>query len=163
MSQLTGIAIALTLLLAGASPSVAQTESGREAVRAANQAYYDALSARDIQAMEQVWSRTADDVLVAPPIRPSAHAGWDKIKKQYETFWATLEELTVSMEQPTIHIEGNVAWTFGTEHAKRRTKDGQASGGPNFGTNIFVKRDGRWLLVFHQAALMPQPPAEKAK
>lgn len=81
MYQLTGIAIALTLLLAGAIPSVIQSESEQEAVRAANRAYYAALSARDVHAMEQVWSRTADDVLVAPPIRPTANVGWDKIKK----------------------------------------------------------------------------------
>ena len=113
--------------------------------------------------MEQVWSRSADDVLVAPPIRPAAHVSWDRIRKQYETFWATLEELAVSMDEPTVHMEGNVAWVYGTEQAKRRTKDGQVSGGPNFGTNIFVKKDGRWLMVFHQAALMPQQPAANSK
>ena len=163
MYQLTKTVFALALMLASISPTVARAESEQDAVRAANQAYYAALSARDIEAMEQVWSRSADDVLVAPPIRPAAHVSWDKIKKQYETFWATLEELTVSMDEPTVHMEGNVAWVYGTEQAKRRTKDGQVSGGPNFGTNIFVKRDGRWLMVFHQAALMPQQPAANSK
>jgi ketosteroid isomerase-like protein len=62
------------------------------------------------------------------------------------------------MDNPSIKVEGDIAWVYGTEQAKRRTKDGQVSGGPNFGTSIFVKRNSRWLIVFHQAALMPQPP-----
>ena len=163
MHHVTTIAFALSLMVAGIDPTVARAASEQDAVRAANQAYYSALSARDIKAMEQVWSRSADDVLVAPPIRPAAHVSWDKIKKQYETFWATLEELTVSMDESTVHMEGTVAWVYGTEQAKRRTKDGKVSGGPNFGTNIFVKRDGRWLMVFHQAALMPQQAAANPK
>ena len=113
--------------------------------------------------MEKVWSQSLDDVNVAPPVRPLANMGWATIKKNYETFWSTLDELTVSMENPAIKVEGNVAWVFGTEQAKRRTKDGQVSGGPNFGTSIFVKRDDHWLMVFHQAALMPQQPPQSAK
>jgi hypothetical protein len=33
---------------------------------------------------------------------------------------------------------------------------GETNGGPNFGTSIFVKDNGRWLMVFHQAALIPK-------
>jgi len=157
------VAIVVPLFLAAASVSHAQTASDQEAVRTANQAYYAALSARDIGAMEGVWSQTDDDVNIAPPVRPAAHVGWPAIKKQYETFWATLDELTVSMVNPTIKIEGNVAWVYGTEQAKRRTKGGEASSGPNFGTSIFVKRNGEWRMVFHQAALMPQPTASAKK
>jgi ketosteroid isomerase-like protein len=155
--QFLGIAIVALALLAGGDISIAQTSSDAEAVRAANQSYYAALSARDLRAMERIWLQSSDDVNVAPPVRPAAHVGWPEVKKTYEAFWATLDELTVSMDNPAIKVEGDVAWVYGTEQAKRRTKDGQVSGGPNFGTSIFVKRNGRWLMIFHQAALMPQP------
>jgi len=163
MPRIFRIAMAVPLLLAATEISNAQTTSDLDAVRAANQAYYEALSARDIGAMEKVWSQSDDDVNVAPPIRPAAHVGWPAIKKQYETFWATLDELTVSMENPTIKIEGNVAWIYGTEQAKRKPKGGEVGSGPNFGTSIFVKRDGNWLMVFHQAALIPQHGASAKK
>jgi len=163
MYRILRIAMAVPLLLGATEISNAQTTSDLDAVRAANQAYYEALSARDIGAMEKVWSQSDDDVNVAPPIRPAAHVGWPAIKKQYETFWATLDELTVSMENPTIKIEGNVAWIYGTEQAKRKPKGGEVGSGPNFGTSIFVKRDGNWLMVFHQAALIPQHGASAKK
>jgi ketosteroid isomerase-like protein len=128
--------------------------SDLDRVKAANAAYYAALSARDLSAMERVWSCSQRDVNVAPPIRPAAHVGWDAVRNNYQTFWATLDELTVSMPAPQIQVHGNVAWVYGVEQAKRKGKDGQVSAGPNFGTSIFVKEGGGWSMTFHQAALM---------
>lgn len=107
--------------------------------------------------MERVWSQDSSDVNVAPPIRPVANSGWNTIKKNYETFWATLDELTVSMAEPHVVIHGSVAWVYGIEESKRKARNGQISGGPNFGTSIFIKENARWLMVFHQAALIPSP------
>jgi len=131
--------------------------SDLDQLKAANQAYYTALSARDLVAMESVWAGTPRDVNVAPPIRPAAHTGWETIKKNYQTFWATLDELTVSMAEPQIVVQGTVAWVYGIEQSRRKAKDGQISAGPNFGTSIFVKEGSRWVMVFHQAALIPNP------
>ncbi|SRR5258708_2877639 len=148
--------VAAAILLFAACNAVAQPASEIEKVKVANQAYYEALSARDIRAMEQIWSRTPDATNVAPPTRPAAHVGWDAIRKNYLGFWGTLDELTVSMEQPTVRINGSVAWVYGIEKAQRRTKTGQTSSGPNFGTSIFVNQSGHWLMIFHQVALIPE-------
>jgi ketosteroid isomerase-like protein len=121
-------------------------------VRAANDAYYAALSARDLDAMGQLWSQTAEVVNIAPPVRPAAHVGWDAVKKNYVNFWGTLDQLTVSMEEPTIVIKDQVAWAYGMETTKHRTKTGDSGGGQHFGTSIFVNEGGRWLMVFHRAA-----------
>lgn len=144
------------LIFLAASEVIAQPADEAEKVKAANHAYYEALSARDIGAMERVWSRTNAATNVAPPVRLAAHVGWDAVRKNYQDFWNTLDELTVSMPEPTIHLNGNVAWVYGVENANRRTKGGQSSGGANFGTSIFVKEQGRWLMIFHEAALLPQ-------
>lgn len=149
-------AAARALLLLAALEASAQPVDEVERVKAANRAYYEALSARDIGAMEQVWSHTAAATNVAPPVRLAAHVGWDAVRKNYQDFWNTLAELTVSMPQPEIFVKGSVAWVYGIENASRRTKNGQSSSGSNFGTSIFVKEDGRWLLIFHEAALFPE-------
>lgn len=121
----------------------------------ANRAYYAALSARDLAAMERIWAKSAQDTNVAPPIKPVAHVGWDAIKNNYQTYWATLDDLAVSMTEPRAVIRGSVAWVYGIEQARRRAKSGQVSGGPNFGTSIFVSEGSQWLMVFHQTALIP--------
>jgi ketosteroid isomerase-like protein len=148
----------ITLGLSFTASTLARSEvSDFDQVKAANQAYYAALSARDLAAMEHVWAQSPRDVNVAPPIKPAAHTGWDTIKKNYQTFWSTLDELTVLMEEPQIVVHGSVAWVYGIEQARRRAKNGEVSAGPNFGTSIFIKDGGRWLMVFHQAALVPRP------
>jgi ketosteroid isomerase-like protein len=144
------------LMFCAAVDATAQPADEFEKVKSANRAYYEALSSRDIRAMEQVWSHTSEATNVAPPIRLAAHVGWDAVRKTYEGFWNTLDGLSVSMPQPTIHVKGDVAWVFGIENASRRMKNGQSSSGPNFGTSIFVKEDGRWAMIFHEAALIPE-------
>jgi ketosteroid isomerase-like protein len=143
--------------LSFAVSSFARSEiSDLDQVKAANQAYYAALSARDLAAMERVWAKTPRDVNVAPPIKPVAHTGWGAIKANYETYWGTLDELTVSMDEPQVAVQGSVAWVYGIEQARRRTKTGEVSASANFGTSIFIKEGARWLVVFHQAALIPR-------
>jgi ketosteroid isomerase-like protein len=138
--------------------TAANAQGSAEAdVRAANQGYYAALSARDLTAMEKVWTRTADDINIAPPTRPVAHKGWDAVKANYQSFWGTLDSLSVSMDDPTIRVRGAVAWISGIEKAHRRTKGGAQQTGTNFGTSIFVNQGGQWLMIFHQAAAIPQP------
>jgi len=124
-------------------------------VFAANRAYYDALSARDLDAMAAVWDLSAEAVNIAPPTRPVAHVGWPAIRNNYQQFWSTLVRLTVTMAAPSIALHGDVAWVHGIEHTQRIALDGSESGGKNYGTSIFVKRDGRWLMVFHQATPNP--------
>jgi ketosteroid isomerase-like protein len=121
----------------------------------ANRTYYEILSARDIGRMERFWAQTENDVNIAPPTRLAAHVGWAEIKKTYETFWATLDELSVSMERPTIVVRGEVAWVYGIERTRRRTKGGPEASGRNLGSSIFIKRGSAWRLIFHEAAPIP--------
>jgi len=125
-------------------------------VRAANNAYYSALSKRDFQAMAKVWSCAADNILIAPPTNPITHVGWEAIKQNWETYWSLFSNLTVSMTVTTININGPVAWVHGIETSHRRSKTGGVSSSRNYGTNIFVNRDGRWLLAFHQSSIIPE-------
>jgi ketosteroid isomerase-like protein len=155
MDKVALIATMLFAVLTASSGALAQS-AGMEQVKAANQSYYAALSALDMTAMEKVWSRGPDDTNIAPPTRPVVSHGWDAVKKAYQGFWGTLDKITVAMEQPTINIHGSVAWVYGIEKAQRKLKNGQDQTGSNFGTSIFVNEAGQWLMVFHQAAAIPQ-------
>jgi ketosteroid isomerase-like protein len=130
-------------------------QSDNEAVKTANTAYYRALSDRDMRAMERVWTRGADNILIAPPVNPVTHMGWAAITRNWEDYWSNFLEFSVSMEISAINIVGPVAWVHGVESSKRRTKTGQASSSTNFGTNIFVAQNHSWLMVFHQSVAMP--------
>jgi ketosteroid isomerase-like protein len=125
-------------------------------VKAANNAYYSALSKRDLQAMETVWSCASDNILIAPPTNPTTHVGWGAIKRNWEAYWPQFSSFTVSMTVTTININGPVAWVHGIETSRRRSCTGDASSSRNYGTNIFVHQHGRWLMAFHQSAIIPE-------
>src|SRR3712207_3935306 len=110
-------AVALGLASAMASaiprPAAAQT-SDADAVRAANATYYAAFSARDIGAMEALWSRTAAAAAVHPFSRTPA-VGWEAVRRSYEEAFARFAEVSATMGEPHLAVRQGVAWVVGTE------------------------------------------------
>jgi ketosteroid isomerase-like protein len=125
-------------------------------VKAVNNAYCKALSARDMRAMEKVWTRTAENILIAPPTNPITHVGWEAIQRNWEAYWPTFNRFSVSMVVSMVNVNGPVAWVHGIETSRRRAKTGDVSSSRNYGTNIFVNCDGAWLMAFHQSTVIPE-------
>jgi ketosteroid isomerase-like protein len=138
-----------------AKRSTARASPEIKRLKAANLAYYEALSARDIRAMARVWTCASDNILIAPPENPREHVGWTAIKLNWERYWPAFEQFSVSMQVNKINVSGPVAWVHGVEKTRWRKKTGEVSGSRNYGTNIFVNRNEQWLMVFHQAAKIP--------
>jgi len=139
---------------------MAKNSSGKQAaeiskIKASNEAYYKALSARDMRAMEKVWTCAADNILIAPS-NPRVHLGWSAIKRNWLAYWPRFSAYQVTMLVNKVNVSGPVAWVHGIETSHRRTTSGEVSSSHNYGTNIFVHRNGRWLMVFHQAAAVPE-------
>jgi ketosteroid isomerase-like protein len=134
--------------------SSAKASSETTKIKAVNLAYYKALSARDLRAMEAVWTCAADNILIAPPVNPHSHVGWTAIKRNWAAYWPIFDQFSVSMRVTKVNISGPVAWVHGIETSHRRKKTGEVSSSRNYGTNIFVNRDGRWRMNFHQSAVI---------
>jgi ketosteroid isomerase-like protein len=137
-----------------AKRSTTNASSEASNVKAVNLAYYKALSARGLSRMEAVWTCAADNILIAPPVNPHAHVGWAAVKRNWESYWPTFDQFSVSMRVTKVNISGPVAWVHGIETSRRRKKAGEVSNSRNYGTNIFVNRNGHWLMAFHQSAVI---------
>jgi ketosteroid isomerase-like protein len=134
----------------------AKASSEANMVKSVNNAYYKALSARDICAMERVWSCGSNNILIAPPTNPVTHVGWEAIKRNWEAYWPMFSQFSVSMVVTRVNVNGPVAWVHGIETSRRRSQSGEVTSSRNYGTNIFVNHDDNWLLEFHQSALIPE-------
>ena len=151
--------VATALLIAAfavpGSVGIAQETSEMEAVKAANQAFYSAISGRDIAAMQKAWSADPDIQYIAP-YRKGITVGWEAQKKGYEvTFPRRLPSFRVDMEQARFKINGTVAWVSGMEHAQLENKEGKIVHATNLVTNIFQKEAGGWRMVYHHASVIP--------
>jgi ketosteroid isomerase-like protein len=140
---------------------LAKTSIEMKHIKSSNDAYYKALSARDMRAMERLWTCAADNMLIAPPTNPRTHVGWAAIKRNWESYWPTFDKFQVTMRVNKINISGPVAWVHGVEKSHRRKKSGETSSSRNYGMNIFAHRNDRWLMVFHQATAIPDEPKTK--
>ena len=150
------IALALSAFIGIAN---AQQAADGEAVKAANQSFYTALSARDLKAMQAVWANKAYVVNIGPRSKTSA-VGYDEAVTKYwdnafNNVFSKIESQITSITQ--IQSDGKLAWVSGMEKATLHLK---AGGDPlnieNFVTNVFEKEGDRWLMVVHHAQVIPK-------
>src|SRR6516165_5428508 len=123
-----------------------------EKVRAASQAFYAALNARDPTAMAKVWTHTPYVAYISP-VGSEIDVGWDAVNKAWEevllNVTAKIDNYLTRSGVP--QIVGNLAWEVGTETGPVTFADGKSINFRAFATNIYQNIDGRWLMVSHQA------------
>ncbi|HKN30424.1 MAG TPA: nuclear transport factor 2 family protein [Roseiarcus sp.] len=136
--------------------AVAQQSSDVEKVKAASQAFYAALDARDPSAMAKVYAHTPYVVHIDPTAKEIA-LGWEAVNKSWENVHDGTTQINVSFsETGQPQVVGNLAWEVGAEKGPVTLKDGKVINIDAFATNIYQKIDGSWLMVSHQAGQIPK-------
>jgi ketosteroid isomerase-like protein len=142
-------------LVAGSAS--AQPASGDGAIKAANQAFYVALSARDVKAMEAVWANKPYVVNIGPRDTTVRVGYADAVSNYWPKTFALISRMSVTLTSiAQLRTDGKLAWVVGTENAVIQLKNG---GAPvkfrTFFTNVFEKEGARWLMVSHHAQPIP--------
>ena len=118
-------------------------------VFAANAAFYLAISARDIEMMEQLWAEKGEIAVL--------HPGWpmlegrDKVMESWQGILANPDGVDIEFGNGTVEFTDDEAVVKGSEFLQAHVTKV---------VNVFRKHpDGRWLLVFHgaEAIKLPQP------
>lgn len=127
-------------------PSSTESAAEQEVIKA-NQAFYTAFRTRDLAAMEAVWARTADISVI--------HPGWPNVsgRKNVMESWRGILTGGASPEirsvNPKTYIHGDTAFVVCYEDVGRALL---------IATNIFIREDGAWRMVHHQAGSTPLQP-----
>src|SRR5437016_2207705 len=148
---------ASVLMLATSLPSTvavgqdsSQHESDVEHVNAAGQAFVAAITERDIGAMDKVWAHEPYATFIGP-LSTNVVVGWDGVRKAREMRFGQFDRVAIALAESHVRTNGDVAWAVGVEKVQLLRKNGDTLGFDAFVTNVFEKRDGRWLVVSHQA------------
>ena len=151
MSMAAGLAMMTGL-------AFAQQPSDIEAVKAANTAFYVALSARDVKAMEGLWANKPYVTNIGPVSKSIAVGFEDAVSKYFgNNFNNVFSAVSASMTSTAqLQTDGKLAWVVGTENAKLTFKTGEVREFVKFTTNVFEKDGDRWLMVSHQAGIVPK-------
>jgi ketosteroid isomerase-like protein len=152
---LLGSVTLLSGLMVGMGSTRAQPAAEAEAIRAANAAFYDALSSRDIGVVERVWARDMQVFNIFAAGRAPL-VGWSAVRGGYEELFKRFTEMSVTMPEPLIAQNGDSALVIGVETLRARLPNGDAANLSLPTTNVFVRRDGRWQMVHHHSSRPPQ-------
>jgi ketosteroid isomerase-like protein len=132
-----------------------QASPAEEAVRRANQQFFAAFESLDIARMEAVWAHDETVECVQPGW--DLLLGWEEIRERWARIFANTTRVRVALSGVWVRVEGSVGWVASTARITTAFADDfdevvvQA-------TNIFLLRDGEWLLAAHHASMLPSAP-----
>ena len=149
------LGVAGLLLTAAPDSPFAQTDkpdAATQAVLDANQAFYTAFRTRDLEAMNAIWARAAEVSVI--------HPGWPNVtgRKNVMESWRGILTGGAAPEirsvNPDARIHGGMAYVVCYE---------DVGNGLLIATNIFIREDGAWRMVHHQAGPTPRLPHQGRK
>jgi ketosteroid isomerase-like protein len=114
-------------------------------VLAANQRFYDAHEARDIDAMRAVWEHS-DRVICVHPGWPILRT-WPVVEQSWMRILGGPGRNQFILTNESVHVDGGLAWVTLDENLVA----GEASG-TIAATNLFVLVEDEWKLVLHHGS-----------
>jgi ketosteroid isomerase-like protein len=165
MNRLSIVAATAASLILGFSLAVdsavgqqnVQPTSDVEDVNAASQIFIAAITARDIGAMDKIWAHESYATFMGP-LSTTIVVGWHGVRKAWEMRFSQFDRVTISVAESHVRTNGNAAWAFGIEKVQLLRKNGDTLSFDALVTNVFKNRDGRWLMVSHQATPIFREP-----
>jgi ketosteroid isomerase-like protein len=134
----------------GASPKDA------EEVVLANERFYRALEALEIERMDDAWLH-ADWVSCVHPGWPML-TGWKAIRESWERIFKNTETIRFELANVGVRIESATAWVTCRESILHLSTSG-VSGAAADCTNIYLRTPEGWKMVLHHASAVPEPPS----
>ncbi|MEB3885531.1 nuclear transport factor 2 family protein [Lyngbya sp. CCY1209] len=121
----------------------------RQALIAANKAFYRAFEKKDIEAMSAVWSRGTSSLCIHPG--REALKGWDAIERSWQQIFKGTQYLEINIEIISTDICGEIAYIVAIENVmqivgRRRVR------AESMATNIFQLMGDRWYLIHHHGS-----------
>ena len=123
-----------------------------DAIREANHRFYAAFESLNLPEMEALWAH--DDTVQCVHPGWDLLLGWEEVRERWERIFANTQRVRIALSGEWVRVEGDVGWVACTARVTTAFAEGfdeaivQA-------TNIFVRRDGQWLLVVHHASPVP--------
>ena len=120
-----------------------------EAVKEANQRFYDAFGALDLAAMDAVCLDSEQALCVHPGWQPLV--GWETIRESWRRIFHNTTLMHFNIRYVNVVVAGDCGWVTCVENITS-VLQGRAD---NFGvlaTNIFVRTPQGWRLTAHHAS-----------
>ncbi len=119
----------------------------------AEDAYYDAIDEKDLEAMMAVWE-DSEEILCLLPMMP-AQRGAASIRKAWEPLLGGEIQLEMEIKHLAWIEAGELAIHLIEEHVQVPGEQGKQT---VYANNIYRKGSGGWRILMHQNSPTPPPP-----
>jgi ketosteroid isomerase-like protein len=133
-------------------PINADRSDDHESVRQANDRFYRALEAQDLEAMEEAWIHAPFAHCVHP--QSDVFVGWEAVRASWVKVFAATRWMRVTPTADRIEIMGTVAIVTCAENITVQTSD-DVTVAVASATNLFLRTRDGWRLFHHHASLVP--------
>lgn len=134
-------------------------ESQELEVVLANEGFYRAFESLNIREMEQVWATDRAVKCVHPGWE--LRSGWPDVRDSWVSIFNNTRKIKFEVSQVDTVINQAFAWVTCTEHVTA-VMDGEAQTFQILATNLYLKRESRWLMVHHHGSpVLGRLPVEK--
>lgn len=123
--------------------------SDKEAVLAANRAFYRAFSSRDLSAMNLLWWQGTTSSCVHPGWQ--LLAGWESIQSSWQSIFRNTDSLEIEIEIIHLEIDRSLAYAIVSETVLQSSV-GRKLKAQSIATNIFQKMAQKWYLIHHHGS-----------
>ena len=123
-----------------------------ESIKSANTAFYRAIESGLVERMEELWAH--EDYVRCVHPGWDVVMGWPRVRQSWEQIYAGGQKMRISPTEVSIHVSGDFAWVTCTENITI-FQDTNFDTVQAVATNLFMQRQGRWLLVHHHASPIP--------
>lgn len=121
----------------------------REAVLAANQAFYRAFEKKDLELMESVWSKGMGCLCIHPG--RDALKGWGEIRDSWASIFQNTSYIEIDLDILTVECNGDLAYVILVENVLQISNQRRLEA-QSMGTNLFERMGGRWYMVHHHGS-----------
>ncbi len=121
-------------------------------IEEANTRFYRALESGDLERMEEVWAHEDWVRCVHPGW--DLLTGWQRVRESWLMIFEGGQKMRASPSDVWVHSTGELGVVTCTENI---TVFNEASfdSAQATATNLFIRRQGRWLMVHHHASPIP--------
>ncbi len=125
-----------------------------EAVREANDGFYQAFNERDIQRMRSLWQQgdAGPVVCIQPGWEPLI--GYEAILKSWADIFKSSESMNLRVSHVLTQVSDDLAWVSCRENLFIIHSAGVHSSRVH-ASNLFRRVDGVWKMVLHHASSFP--------
>lgn len=126
-------------------------------IEEANAAFYRAIESNEIERMEEIWAHESWIKCIHPGWEMIS--GWKRVRESWARIFEDAQRMRISPSAVSVYTEGDFAWVSCLENItvfEETSFDSVQA----VATNLFIRRNERWLMVHHHASPIPMIVAD---